>query len=499
MGLRELLQLLAERRGITQNELCQRLGYRSRTSLARLESGRSTRRALESFYRRAQQSLELTREESDGIREIIGRAFWQEDYEATREMMRFLGRGARERGHMMLCRIADLAEEEFLSHFSGKENLEFVLLNSGSADVFPQLLQLCGAGAKIRHYVSVSDDPLPVIRLISEILPLVFERGYRCASVSPKDVGKALTGFAYSDMLFASYDAPEGARQEAVLFDRPDHGFIMEGREMLAYLRAKGRRTVMRPIKRTFEEADSPQGYAAYCRYCGELEKDAAIWKIKPDVSLEWIPAELIGLALLENPEFGMPGDDAVPEAAPEEILGEILRIQRARYRETFSGGRPKVTLMKRGALRRFAETGRTMDHFFGMRSFTPAERRAILQGMLDGCRCGRGFSVRLLREDDALSDVYVTLFEGKGVLVFDSHTDYRLGDRHGEVLLDHPGFGRVFREYFEHVLLGQAALPEADSLAFLEELVRGLPARDERERPGRERRAALIRAMLEE
>ena len=73
MGLRELLQLLAERRGITQNELCQRLGYRSRTSLARLESGRSTRRALESFYRRAQQSLELTREESDGIREIIGR------------------------------------------------------------------------------------------------------------------------------------------------------------------------------------------------------------------------------------------------------------------------------------------------------------------------------------------------------------------------------------------------------------------------------------------
>ena len=492
MSLRELLQLLAERRGITQNELCQRLGYRSRTSLARLESGRGSRRALENLHRRALENLQLTREESACMREIIGRAFWQEDYEASQEMLRFLSQRDPDAGRMTLCRMSDASEEDFLSHFEGKKSLELVLLNSANAEIYPQLLRLCRLGAQIRHYVSITDDPLPVIRLISGMLPLVFERGYRCNRIPAEDPGYEMTGFARSDVLFASYGLPPGGRRhEAVLFDRPDHGFILEGGEMLAYLQRKSSVMQISPIKRTFEQDDTPEGYVKYCCYCAGLERETAVFKIKPDVSLEWISEELVGLSLLGCPDSGLLRDEG--------MLGEILRIQQARRRESFSGKNPKMTLMKRGALRRFAETGRTLDHFFGMRAFTPAERRCVLQGVLDACRAGRGFSVRLLREDDALSDVYVTLFEGKGLLVFDSHTDYHLGQRHGEVLLDHPGFCRIFRDYFEHVLLGRMALPETESLAFLEELIRALPDGDGQEPPGRERDRARIRAALGE
>ena len=155
------------------------------------------------------------------------------------------------------------------------------------------------------------------------------------------------------------------------------------------------------------------------------------------------------------------------------EIVDAFRQIYRDRVRNTFQKRRVAKTIMKRGAMVRFARTGRTTDHFWGMRPFTPDERLRILRQLLDQMENNPYFYVYFLRDNDFLRDVEIAYYEGLGVLVLDSDTDYELEKSHSEVMIVHGEFMRMFKEYFERALISEQVLSRRESLDFMNELIR--------------------------
>ena len=127
---------------------------------------------------------------------------------------------------------------------------------------------------------------------------------------------------------------------------------------------------------------------------------------------------------------------------------------------------------MKRSAMRRFAQTGKTTDHFWMMEAYTPAERIEILESLLEQQRDNPYMHMYFLKDDDAIRDVEIAYYEDLGMLFLEADTDYNLEAGHSEVLITHQEALRLYREFFTNVLLAQYVLPESETCRFFEELI---------------------------
>ena len=107
------------------------------------------------------------------------------------------------------------------------------------------------------------------------------------------------------------------------------------------------------------------------------------------------------------------------------------------------------------------------------MRSFTPEERLKILRSILDNLRKNNYLHYFFLRDEECMGSKEMDLYEGKGLLIQNASTDYRLVGSHSEIMITHPAVGECFRDYFLLDLIPEKCYRESESMHIFASLVR--------------------------
>ena len=470
MKMSELLQSIMEERDLTLSELTHLLGYQSKTSLMRVLRGQTNQRALDALVKRLRESIDLTDEERRHLDDAMDQLLWQDDYHAAREMIRFL-KGEKDEVKAVTIEWVDSDRTaDFAALYANARELSFTILNCQFISIFPAVLSYVrDHGAEAEQFLMLGDMPTSVLKAVNVLFPLLYEPRYRCYARRIDRTSEWLHAFGVlaSDILVAQYvDANGESHEDMIVFDRPDHGFLQPNPLNGSCLRLLGiPRELYLPVKHTYDNLPCAENYMNFCNDCAQMEHNRAVYTLKPDISINWIPVDILEAALLEN--------EVAEIVQTPGLLDHLRGIFRTRERNTFEKRKVSRTILKRDAMLRFARTGRTMDHFWGMRSFTSEERVRILENLLRQIEDNPYFNVYILRDNAAISDVYIGYYEGLGVLLLDPQTNYMLTDDYSEVMITHPEFGRLFKEYFERVLLAKEVLSFTETTAFLQWLIR--------------------------
>lgn len=467
MDIEKLINDLIEARGMSLTELTAQLGYQSKTSLVRIMKNQASQRAMDTFAKKVNANLALSSEERERLDEVLDYMRWRDDYASSREMLKFLRGETSEDADVWLEEIGSQGRMLFSQRYLNATEIRITMLNSQYVPIFQYLRRLVKErDATIEHYLRMRRDSTHVIHAISVLIPMIYERGYKGYSYRKSD-GYAGQGMLSADVMVVQYRAADGAaREDMIVFDRADHGFVQTSAQTGGFVRMLGiRQENFESIKRTYFENGGLENYIQYSESYAQLEYNRAIYKIKPDIGIDWIPEDILYDALMEG---SIPG---IREQT--EFVEKMERIYRERVRNTYEKRRVARTIMKRSAMVRFARTGRTTDHFWGMRSFRPDERLRILKKLLEQVESNPYFDIYFLKDNDFLRDVEIAYYENAGILMLDSATSYALEENHCDVMIVHNEFMRMFKEYFERSLLAEHVTSTGETIAFLNELIK--------------------------
>ena len=199
--------------------------------------------------------------------------------------------------------------------------------------------------------------------------------------------------------------------------------------------------------------------YLAYTEDCRKLEQNRAIYTIKLDVPVSFVPADILVSCV----------SDGLLE---KEVLEDMERIHRQRFENFLTKKKVNHTIFSREAMERFAQTGRQSDHFFALRSYTPGERVRILQNLREQEARNPYFHVHFFTDDFEPPASEMALYEGVGTLMAKPYTNYDLAGDHAETIIAQEEFCVSFRAFFLHDLLERHVLSREATLAVLDELI---------------------------
>jgi len=470
VNMDKLIAALLEKRGMTLAELTAELGYQSKTSLVRIMKNQASERALDTFAKRLNERLSLTEEEQGELAEAMEYLRWQDDYASSQEVLKFL-RGEIVQDEEICLEAAEDGSQSLLSHrYEDASEIRITLLNCQYVPVFQQLLDMVrNKDASIEHFMLMREESARVIRGLRVLVPLVYEKNYAGYSYRRSRFGmlSSAQGVMAGDLMAVEYRAADGRLlEDMIVFDRAGHALVQTAQQTGSFRRMLGiRREDFESIKRTYFQQLELTDYLQFCREYARMENNRSVLKIKPDVSLELVPEDIVVSALIEGSILEMP--------QAEELVEVFRKIHRDRVRNAYEKRRVFRNVMMRSAMIRFVRTGRLSDHVWAMRPFTPEERVRILKLLLEHEENNPYFNLYFLKDNDFLRDTEIAYYDGVGVMVTDANTDYALAGNHSEVMLVHGGFMQLFRDYFERSILAEQVVPRAETAAFLNELIK--------------------------
>lgn len=442
-------------RGLTLQGLSTLLGYKSATSLARIMQETANRESLVKFANRLRScpSLTLSKQEATRLDDLIElHDIGLDDYGAMLSLRRMIrGEPAAAPGKLML-QTPDGGQQSFLAHFSGYSPQRILLLNSEQVPMYSDLIMLMQwSSVSVEHYLYTGTSNMHSVHSLHATLPLLYLSGYHSYSYTLDfDPFLSTRGLITSDILLIDYhDAAGHSGSEMIIFTAPCEGKVLPSpisidtfRQLLPPIED------MHPISTPVPHTD----LISYAAFCLELEHDHSVYRLKPDVGIEQIPVEILMKAI---------SDEAPPEI--QHALPRLRGIFTEHYQNMLTKPNPQYHIMKRRDMWRFVQTGRMSDHLWCCRAFTPSERVEILQFLLDLMVDHRNFHLYFLKDDDALRDEEIVLYEGRGLSIFKPGSDYSLIDsaNHAEVLITQPEFLSVFKRFYVESTLRYRVEPQ--------------------------------------
>lgn len=469
--MREYLRKVMDERSLSLAALSEKLGYRSKTSLDRIMSANSRESSLRKFERAMLASFPMTAEEEAELHEAVRIAIYgEEKVRVGEKMMEFVcGTGEASNSALEIVDVDSGACVDLQTRYADAAQLQVTVLNCQYVLPLFALLreQLARDSVTVNHYMLVNGDNVRTVSAMNAVMSIFFMNGYSsfARTCAP---GEEICGSNEADVAaFTCRDADGREHTDVILFTGAHSGRMISRSGAGAFLKLLGLDDARyRSIKLTYFDAAAFEDYVRYSSEYAALERNRSVWKIKPDLSVDQIPVSITEAALLRG---------CAPQSQDEafwDTLTALRDIYRMRVENTFSKKKHAYTIYKRGALRRFARTGRTKDHFWMMAPYTVQERIAILKEQLNQMTHNPYVHMYLLNDDDAIRDVEIAYYEDKGMLFLDANTDYRLDDGHSEVLIIHPEMLRLYREFFTDMLLRESVCTETETAAFFRELI---------------------------
>lgn len=478
----ECLKRCLKEAGLSASEAARLVGFRSRNSIFRILSGDTSGDVNLRFLSQLHDALggEWPEERWLALEEaLIVERLGAEKYRDNQAFQRVLYQ-QEEQLHCTVDRmLPDHATQTFdlediLDEIAKSARVEIVITGCCDAGLTRLLAERCGeAGAQgrlnIRHYINTEKSV--ITQNILGILPLVSKPWYNARLVEPGSCPEEMMAIYRLHALHVQRWDAQGQMHGGMFirFDQTHFASQMEARGACDAIMVLDKyRFELELLKPMPQLSDGPEVFVEYTDQYRWLEKDGAIYSIKPDVHFNCIPAELLEQAIIEG--FQQNGIAAGPEL--EQLVAELKRVHNERYANVMNKHRVTHLVYSLTAMERFMKTGVQSDHFFIQRAYTVEERRKIVSGLLSMMRENPWFNVHFLRDGTPELRYEITLYEGKGVLMMDAYTGYELKADHSEALVTLPTFMDSFRSYFMEELLVHHVMSRGEAIQALEGLL---------------------------
>ncbi|MBE5792479.1 MAG: hypothetical protein E7322_10030 [Clostridiales bacterium] len=294
--------------------------------------------------------------------------------------------------------------------------------------------------------------------LLTETLPIAFKANYELYEVqdnrgaimdnlliAKKDDGEHLL-MVYDGGEFSTLHLPKGAE----LFDFVRKIFLKEHHSP-------------KKINLRFTY-NSPEAYLDFLKNCLSLEKNKAIYQIKTEIGLEYIPTDII----YDN--FSQWAREHDTRFLP--YLETLKGIFEKRYENLLNKAEPTYLIMTKEGMAQFARTGRMKDHPFCMRSFTPAERKRIFQNLIDISLTAPALTPLFFSDDSILPNHSFIGYARECILVCAAQADYDLSD-YTEIVLDSGTLSGQYADFVTNILTKNHVLGKKASFEFIQSLIK--------------------------
>lgn len=448
--------------GYSAQHLAQLTGQRSKTSILRLEHDQCTLENCRRFYvlLRSQMQLDATE------RERFERALHITEY--GKECLQFadrlrhgFGRGYAE-GRVALIPELQTADEVDVLCFGCLHKAAYALLH--------ELLKR--SKVNIRHCLPKPQTKQDVLRMLPT-LELLTERRY--TAVVPQVGTDAY--LPWNTLLVRARHGASETLYNAFFTKNTEEGYSAT----LFELAAQGRQIELvrelmsQEIEPLFASDAMSRGndYIRLLLDCYTMEKNTACAIMRPMLCMQMFPVAYLKKAF----------EDKVTEHMPmlTPAIESMAYVFQRRFENYLQTPKPCALILEQESMEQFAETGLLSDHFIACRPFTPEERRETLKILLKqterpqfhlyftkkGAKSEKGGGL--------LETCSVEIYQGKGVLLYPSHTAYYTDDTnrfYREIFLDAPAAIELFGYYIQQYVIGELCLGQVESAEVLRKLI---------------------------
>lgn len=471
------LRKLLKQKNVSVTELSRLMGFKSRNSLFRIVNDQTSSETEAAFLSamKEKKALDLSGQEWDSLQRAL---------EISRDgLSSYMAQQAIR--HLLIGSDGvQEAEErhsigEIIDGFRHCGEIRMVLCNCCRAALMKEVHDCLEAlpsstVREVRHYIHACSDTLA--QSIAAARPLLFCHWYTPLLMAPAgqmcERDLLLRGSAFS---ITGVDARgDVLRRQYLMLDENDlRPISLEDSDyLIPESLVEGMQGSLIPLKEEGFGPPAMETYLKYTEHYRQLEKNRPIYSLKPDIPINFIHPDLLESAVRD----GFHAMGLVNDEQADAMVRAFYDVHYKRWNNFATKNRVTHTVFSRKAMERFAVTGRQSDHFFGMRAYTPDERRSILLQLRELQVNNPYFNVYFLRHSDGMDPAEITLYDGMGVLMTQPGTSYDLNGSHAEVFITDEGFTRRFRNFFLHDLLDRHVMGAAETLAVLDELIRMIP-----------------------
>lgn len=476
MTTREWLEYLLSSRKLSINRLSTMLGYKSPTSIKRILHNHMSSTSIQQLTRRLEQcaSLQLT---SIELQQLIEAArielFGEEQFFGNREMEKLLQGVKANEGHVEVLSLADRSIMVLDALYEQATEIRAILLNTCNAPIQHWLSNLLDTrNASVRHFLVSATDAPSAIHNINALSDIAFFPRYEAFTIKLELMEKMQSkGLLYSDAMLCSYQDRDGLNKEDLIV------FMGNGQALRRTI-AAGKSSLApffeidtdlcENLKRSFPECRTFPDYLEFIRQFTALELDRNTYRLKPDICIDIIPTHILKAAGLEG---NLPKVDGF-----EQLINAFETVFTTRYNNALTKRRVTHLVMKRDAMRRFAQTGVATDQFWGFRPYTIPERIEIFETLVKQQLQNPYFHLNFLKDDHFVRNSEIGYYEGLGMLMLPDHTTYDLiNAQYSEVMITQVDFCERFKNYYLHTILRTEVIAPQECLDFLREQIRTL------------------------
>jgi len=488
-GFGSCLSMLFARHKLTAASVSRMMGHKSPTTLRRILNEQANSESMIKFLEefRAARLIELTAEENSELEQALEISIsGLSVFLAKRALSRLLHPAAADSPHLEILRHGSeenrtISAEQFFAELHDAQRLDFLIINSVPAqffDAFARFLNKSDQSAiGIEHYFFLNDDLSRTVRFIDSIFPAL-----KFPCYTPYAVAQTLSDGIPSPLLSGSIlacraESAGGTREYQLGSSAPGDGHLVCTAsgiyDFWKGMLAPGNIHRL-PVK--LSSGVSGDGLNSYLKmaeaYLG-LEENQTIYMLKPGLCLS-----LIAPDILDGPmRDGMHQTSFRDDPALDDFLRQLTEIHTRRFHNIYHKKRVTHVVLSYETMKKFAQTGRLPDHFFGMRPFTVSERHQILAHCRDQARSNPYFNIYFLKNDGERIEREAACYESKGVLIHDSCTDYNLTGKHADALITLEAFTALLARYFRETLLPSRTHSVGASISLLSSLIDALPA----------------------
>lgn len=470
-----LREILKEKR-VSASELARMMNYKSRNSIFRILCGKGGHGARQTFYERLMQEdpLRLSDEQRERLGQAleISRVGWKAylDNQAMHELLMAGKPSPVQQTVRVDAAYLYPQDPDFCKATESLTRAQRVCLTIlGCCDraIFDALRErLCRMDMRgeVQIVHLIYTGPEEIVRNIAAIQPLLYCDFYNAYCIEPGIFSRERERIYRGNCIYAHVQDEQGDwyDRQLLLIDKgvfaPMHRMAAAEHNPIKTLFDQDLARML-PLKARLGKGMAVGDYLAYTEGCRKLEQNRAIYTIKLDVPVSFVPADILVSCVRDG-------------LLEKEVLEDMERIHRQRFENFLTKKKVNHTIFSREAMERFARTGRQSDHFFALRSYTPGERVRILQNLREQEAENPYFHVHFFTDDFEPPASEMALYEGVGMLMAKPYTNYDLAGDHAETIVAQEEFCASFRAFFLHDLLERHVMGREETLTVLNELI---------------------------
>ena len=217
------------------------------------------------------------------------------------------------------------------------------------------------------------------------------------------------------------------------------------------------RPTPLKMLKQT------PTDYPSLVRSCLNHELNRATFAYGTDISFMQVPMDIAIASFQDKSLF--------PPEVASSLLKQLIPLHERRFQNLYTKKKTAITTLSLDGCRHFLESGKSRDHFTGIRSFLPKGRLITFLTMLKYTDINRNFAPIVLKNQGFWGKYLAVDYDRLGVALTEYDTDYDIDAGYDYVFLSYPEFTSQYMDYYKTTVLKERCYSREESLRLLHEL----------------------------